>query len=159
MRSFSIIFAMLFFASSVNVFAGEPSIKGSTVKYGGHLFTISVDNVNEAAQEIANAQKVYAFVVSDIDMSTGNTSDFPDTYYNSSLGEYAIECWVNDKDKNYKQQCFVIFGLKDARVTKTLPEGFEYNTSEIDVVGSNTKAGYCYAENKGKHNSYIVYVK
>ena len=92
-------------------------------------------------------------------MDTGNSSDFSDTFINSATEEFAVEVWVDDKDLNYKQHCFVIFGLNGARIEKTLPKGFEYNTTEVGYAGEGSKAGYCCADNNKLHNSFIVYVK
>ena len=147
---------MFLMTLTANVFASNPSVKGKEVTYKGQTFIINAYNEEEAINEIANAKKVYAFVVSEVDMSTGNSFDFPDTYINSS-GKFAVECYVSDK--NYQQKCFIIFDHKGAKVKKTLPKGFEFNISEIDHAGNSGKAGYCHAINNGMYNSFIVYVK
>lgn len=145
--------------ASVNCFASSHSDETDVrVKYNGEYFTISTYNENEAVKEIANARKVYAFVVSEVTMDTGNSIDFNETYINTATKEYAVEVWVNAK--NYKQHCYVVWSLNGAQIVKSLPEGFEANLTEVGYAGSDTThAAYCMADNRGLHNSYIVYVK
>lgn len=153
-------YASAFSASNADKHDGQTNTSASNVvKYKGKTFTISTLNENEAIKEISNARKVYAFVVSKVAMNTGNSCDFNNTFFNPDTNEYAVEVWVNDENKKYTKNCFVIFSLKGAKIKKTLPDGFEYNSTDVAYVGDNTKAGYCYADYKGRHNSYIVYVK
>ena len=150
-----VFFLSVAFCLSVNCFASE-----THVTYNGKTFTISTYNENIAIKEIANARKVYAFVVSEVALNTGNASDFSNTFINYSTGEYAIEVEVNDKRKNYTLNCYVIFSLESARIESILPEGFETTMTEVGYAGSDTsQAGYCLADNEGIRNSYIVYVK
>ena len=152
--AFFLIFAL---SLCVNCFASN-SDDGTHVTYNNKTFTISTYNENEAIREIANARKVYAFVISEIGLNTGNAPDFARTFINTATKEYAVEVWVNAK--NYKQHSYVVWSLDGAQIVKSLPEGFESNLTEVGYAGSGTtQAAYCLADNNGIRNSYIIYVK
>lgn len=140
----------------------KAKVKDHTVVYQGKTFTISEDLLDHDSivKELAKAQAVYAFRLSDIPAHTHNSSDWCDTYVNSSTGEFAVNFYINDKDKSYKLDVYVVFSKGGAKVLNELPDGFEWTLGGLIDYGTDGKvAGYCYAESDISSNSLIVYIK
>ena len=138
---------------STITFARGAKVDGSVVSYKGKKY--SVEGIYEQAKvekELANAQAVYAFRLSDVSADTGNASDWCETYINQNDGRYAVNFYLNDRDMNYVVNRYVVFNGKKAKVYKKLPRGFS-------LTFDNPEFGYSYADADMEGNSLIVYVK
>ena len=149
---------------STTTFASNETAKveGRKITYLGKTFTISKDLLDQDSivKELANAKAVYAFRLSDITADTGNSSDWCDTYVNSSTGEFAVNYSVNDRVKNYSVNVYVVFSKSGAKVLNELPDGFEMTFGGLLDYGPDGKvAGYCYADSGISSNSLVVYIK
>ena len=134
-------------------------VKNNTVTYAGKEFIISSYNVEEAMEVISAAKTIHAFEVADIDLHTGNSSDFNTCYHNADHSEFAIEVSYIGSDKYVTK--YILFSKKGAQVIEKLPEGFQIvEDYSCDLASKDTRqvAGYVNADCKSIHNSFIVYI-
>ena len=133
---FCLVLTLSFISTIAFAFNDKTKVEGNSVKYNGDTFTFSnILHQYDIKKELAEAQVVYVFRISDITDDVHKLSDWCDTYINSSTGEFAINFWAINTAKNCNIDIYVVFSKYGVRVVDELPEGFKLNFDEIVDYG------------------------
>ena len=134
-------------------------VDGKYVTYKGNVYEINCSEEQSKEESIVAAAKaVYAFQVAEVALTTGNSSDHSECFYNEHSDEYAVQTQYTYQGKVHTN--YVVFSLKGAQLVKELPAGFGFaNYEDIDFIGFGKKAGWVMAKLNGCHNSMVVFIK